>query len=1563
MNGIQLTSWEALRAGIVSTTKALLKNPWVWVIAGVTSTVAIVTQLAQVEEEVAQKAQELGESFKTTKLEIEDYKTQIEDIYKTINDSGSSITEVTTARQNLMSVQDELIDKFGDEESAINNITDAINGQVDALNNLTKSEWEDSKINFESSGEKWYDKLFNGVSNWFNDYDDNYERMFSKMENAHSYDYGIIRLEKKVEEENKDWFNELNHFEEIWGDDFNFDTNNNAIQLSADSLEEYIERLKQLRRTAEETGASSKTISDLSDQIKNAEKDFNQYKNFYDQYILYEEILPDDSKNGAAQYYDTITEAYQEYQKALASGDEDAIEKAMEKYSEAMSAIEEPDSGLSNRVKGFFEDMYPDLQQIFAEWKFEVDFEPKKNGEKSDLEKEVTGFLDDFGTKKGNKDSTVTDEELLNLDKTSEEYEQLETWATEYGLSVEQLIEKLKELGHVKDAKYQELLNNPNITEEQLESLPDEDLKYAYEIEDVGELTFKELQEAIKKAKEEANKVELNIDSYKTASESISSLATAFKELTDNEYISLETISKIKEAVGDSISNWDAYEQKLLSVKKGTAEYNQLMSELTYATLKKQLGGVNALVQADEKRVAQLLKENGVLNHVEVSQNVVARAKAEAYVQSQENNNISEKTIKSLIDEANAAGISTNAYLELTTKEILFNDNKLETSEKCKQILAIAKTAGIASTAYSTLQDNINEWASKDLLGSGTRTQTAKDAGMTVISEKERKDKNHKGKGNLYVASDGKEFEKYEDAMYYQEALNNVQKISDAYSNINFVLPDYSGNGGSSKETKESFNWIETALSRIQRTITNLGKTVSATYRSWADRNKALKDEISAVNQEIDLQDQAYRKYLSLAESVNLSDDYKRLVREGAIRYDDESIDSDTADKIQKYQEYYEAALDAYDAKSDLQDQLAQLARQEFDNVAKQFDDQISDVEQNISLIESYIDQAEASGHMVSKSYYSSLIKEGNDNLTLLQTKYDELSEKMSNGVIQEGSEEWYSMSAEIKNVRQAIVEAQTALIEYQNAMDELDWEAFEKMQDRISQITEESDFLIDLMSNDKLTNEDGSLTDQGQATLGLHAANYNMYMAQADEYAKKIEEINEKLAKDPNNQILLDQKQEYIDLQRESILAAEDTKQSMKDVMSECYDSMLSYMDDLINKRKELLQATKDLYDYEKNVSEQTEEIARLQKILDSFNGDTSEEAKASIQKYTVELKDAQEALEETEYDKYISDQEQMLDEMYSVAEEWVNQRLDNLDGLIQGVIDETNASAGSIKDTLISVTGEVGTTLSTAMNDIWSPSGTFGSVVAGYGSELSKLTTISETLNGIRQSIDAEQNEADNKANQQIQQPQTQPQTPTTTPTTAPAVTNTQPTTAKTIAVGGKINAGSAKIYDYAGDNSGERQYYRNDPIYTVLGEKNGYLKVRHHKLSSGITGWFKKSDVKAYKNGGLVDYTGLAQLDGTPSRPELVLNANDTKNFIALTDTLRNIPINAAIQMQNYHPGFTNSGSTGNFTINGVTLEFPNVKDANDFITELQHSKRFENIIHEIAFSKHNLSKYKY
>lgn len=160
------------------------------------------------------------------------------------------------------------------------------------------------------------------------------------------------------------------------------------------------------------------------------------------------------------------------------------------------------------------------------------------------------------------------------------------------------------------------------------------------------------------------------------------------------------------------------------------------------------------------------------------------------------------------------------------------------------------------------------------------------------------------------------------------------------------------------------------------------------------------------------------------------------------------------------------------------------------------------------------------------------------------------------------------------------------------------------------------------------------------------------------------------------------------------------------------------------------------------------------------------------------------------------------------------------------------------------------------------------------------------------------------------------------TSTQSTKPKPSSSSSSSNKTVKIGGLINAGSAKIYRSSYGDGASQQYFGSDPIYTVIGENNGYYLVRHRSVSSGYTGWFKKGDVKAYQTGGLADYTGLAWLDGTKTNPELILNAKDTQNFIELKDILRdtfnssnNINNSTKIGGDNYYNINIDVGEIGN------------------------------------------------
>ena len=76
-----------------------------------------------------------------------------------------------------------------------------------------------------------------------------------------------------------------------------------------------------------------------------------------------------------------------------------------------------------------------------------------------------------------------------------------------------------------------------------------------------------------------------------------------------------------------------------------------------------------------------------------------------------------------------------------------------------------------------------------------------------------------------------------------------------------------------------------------------------------------------------------------------------------------------------------------------------------------------------------------------------------------------------------------------------------------------------------------------------------------------------------------------------------------------------------------------------------------------------------------------------------------------------------------------------------------------------------------------------------------------------------------------------------------------------------------------------------------------------------------------VKAYKNGGLVDFTGPAWLDGTKSKPEMVLNAEQTK---MLRDQLINNQKSHNAIVNSAEIGKSNISTNYNTNNSGVTIE---------------------------------------
>ena len=405
---------------------------------------------------------------------------------------------------------------------------------------------------------------------------------------------------------------------------------------------------------------------------------------------------------------------------------------------------------------------------------------------------------------------------------------------------------------------------------------------------------------------------------------------------------------------------------------------------------------------------------------------------------------------------------------------------------------------------------------------------------------------------------------------------------------------------------------------------------------------------------------------------------------------------------------------------------------------------------------------------------------------------------------------------------------------------------------------------------------------------------------------------------------------------------------------------------------------------------------------MLSAYENDDSEESKKRIQELKLELESAEDELAETEYDKLINDTSAMLDTLYTEYELILNQRLDNVDYLLESVIESINAAASadgniatalgsegaiaiavsnnatSIKDTLTSETNKVGTTLSNAMNSIWNTGdGNAKSVLTMYGEDFrTKSTTIITTLNGIKSSVNSMVTSLNKEAENKVAANKTTTsakKNPTTTNTTKKSTTTTKK---KTSSGDGKPKIGDKVTFvsgQYYYDSQGKKPLgskYKGKQVYiTNINTKDwathGYHISTGNKLGKGDLGWLKLNQLSGYATGKqnfLDDEIAWTQENGrefivrpsdgailTPvAKGDSILNASASGNIWDFANNPAEfIKENLGIGSANV-PNNSNVNNTYSQHIDNVVFRMDNVKNYDEMLTQMQKDKSFEKLI---------------
>lgn len=516
-----------------------------------------------------------------------------------------------------------------------------------------------------------------------------------------------------------------------------------------------------------------------------------------------------------------------------------------------------------------------------------------------------------------------------------------------------------------------------------------------------------------------------------------------------------------------------------------------------------------------------------------------------------------------------------------------------------------------------------------------------------------------------------------------------------------------SGSDSSSEPTPEKFNWVERLLSKISKAYDRLKNKVSDTTRTWLNRNNALSDSMETLLSEINAQSDAYDFYMDRFNSYDLSDYYKDQIANGSFNIET-VYDDDLKDAISDCQDLYDKAQDAADAVQSLNIEIRQLAKSRFDNIQSQFEGVIGKITAIRDLYGKEDDLMQSQGWFASTLLNNSMMEQEQKNLEKLEQERDALTKALnsavSSGKIAPESEDWYSMQASIDDCTSSIFDAKKALVEYDNTIRQINWDAFDRTRDDVSNLIDETEFLVGLLKDKGITDDNGNMNDNGKAAQALIAQKYQLYLNQAKAYKDEILKIDEELSKDPYDKELLDRKQELIKAQQEAINSSISEKDALKDLVQEGYDTFLDKLDEVIQKYKDLMSQQKDAYDYEKSIAEKTKALNALEKQYSAVQGDNSEEGKKNIQQLKDQINTAKDDLKDTEYEKLISDTQAILDNLADTTKTWLDERLDSFDITMQEIIEQSNANASNIADTITSTANDYGIKLSESMSSIWS-------------------------------------------------------------------------------------------------------------------------------------------------------------------------------------------------------------------------------------------------------------------
>lgn len=238
-----------------------------------------------------------------------------------------------------------------------------------------------------------------------------------------------------------------------------------------------------------------------------------------------------------------------------------------------------------------------------------------------------------------------------------------------------------------------------------------------------------------------------------------------------------------------------------------------------------------------------------------------------------------------------------------------------------------------------------------------------------------------------------------------------------------------------------------------------------------------------------------------------------------------------------------------------------------WEKLISKYENELALITNERDLIQTEIDQAEAAGRQASSKYYGDLIRSSTEEKNLLIAKKDALEEYLEENKDNVDQDTWTEMNNEINETAVAIKECTINLLEYYDALEELDSHYFEQAMDDVSRLGEEIEFVQGLLEDDDVADENGNWTAAGITRLGLYTNEMERAAASAEAYKQQIADVANSLS-------------DYQELLENATDLNEDGVIDVEDIQTEELDKLYDAYGYVITSEEEYKEKTDDLTD-----------------------------------------------------------------------------------------------------------------------------------------------------------------------------------------------------------------------------------------------------------------------------------------------------------------------------------------------------------------------------------------------